>query len=255
MGDLWGKKIIQMFFATPQQRDDRLNMRAWFALFCSFLAAIALLSQWGFQHYSLNCADWARTLWLLGLYIFYFAIACTYVPLPTAWFVLFLASPTDGLIILPAGWRILAVAGLGAFGSAVSHLNEYHVIAYLLRLGKIGKLRQTKAYLWAHRHFQVWPFMIQVIFNIVPIPADPSRWLASMAGFPIPKFFLAQWLGRFIRYGILAVASVYLSLTLREIALIQVGLFAIAFGTFITHQFRQKRQKPVEAEMVKVTIK
>jgi membrane protein YqaA with SNARE-associated domain len=237
------RKISRLFFATPQRHDDRLNMRVWFAVFCLFLAAVAMTSNWGFARYCDNSAVWAKSVWLVCLYIFYFAIACTYIPLPTAWFVLFLASPSDGLTILPPGWRVAAVAVIGGLATAISHVNEYHVIAYLLRLGRIHQIRETRVYRWSERQFKVWPFTIQVVLNIAPVPADPSRWLASMAGYSVYKFFLAQWLGRTIRYGFLAVASIYFALTLKQIAMIQAALMLVTLVMFIMHQLYSKRQK------------
>lgn len=246
MEESWVKKTVRYLIATPQRMDDGLHMRRWFAFFCLFLAAVALASNWGLSCYSDSGTPWGRTIWLLCLYVFYFAIACTYVPLPTVWFVLFLASPVDGLTMLPTPARIFAVAAIGALATAVSHVNEYHTLAYLLRLGKVHKIRETRVYHWAEGQFKIWPFMLQVTLNIVPVPADPIRWLAILSGYPLIKYFLAQWLGRFIRYGIMAGMAVWLGLNLKQIAMIQGALFVVAIGSFIAHRLTMKNGKTVE---------
>ncbi|NLE30569.1 MAG: hypothetical protein GX629_12965 [Phycisphaerae bacterium] len=245
---------MRYLIATPQRTDDGLHMRRWFAFFCLFLAAVTIGSHWGFSCYSTGGGEWGRTIWLICLYVFYFAIACTYVPLPTVWFVLFLASPNDGLTMLPTGMRIFMVAGVGAFGSAVSHLNEYHTLAYLLRLGKAHKIRETRVYRWSEKQFQTWPFMLQVVLNIVPVPADPVRWLAILSGYPLGKYFLAQWLGRFVRYGIMAGMSVWLGLNLKQIAMIQGGLFVVAIGSFVAHRLMMRNGKSAEQSAGEIQI-
>jgi membrane protein YqaA with SNARE-associated domain len=243
MEESWLRKTVRYLIATPQRTDDGLHIRRWFIFFCLFLATTALLSHWGLSCYSDSGNQWCKMLWLLCLYVFYFAIACTYVPLPTVWFVLYLASPTDGLTMLPTAMRIFTVAGIGALATAISHLNEYHTLAYLLRLGKVHKIRETRVYRWAEGQFKTWPFMLQVALNIVPVPADPVRWLAIFSRYPLAKYFLAQWLGRFIRYGIMAGMAVCLGLNLKQIAMIQGALFVVAIGSFIIHRLTMKNGK------------
>jgi len=221
--------FFHFLVATPTVQRDRLNLRAWFVVFCVYLAAVALASHWGLTRYVETEAEWARTLWLLGLYVFYFSLACTFVPIPTTWFVLFLASPVGGL---PLGGleRVLVVGGLGALATGMAHLNEYHVIAFFFRLRWLHRVKETRLYAWAERLFLTAPFSIQFAFNIIPIPADPARWLAILYGYPLPKFFLAHALGRFVRYGLLAATASLLRLGVVEILVIQAALVVLAAG-------------------------
>ncbi len=249
MDESWGRKIVRLVFATPQRAHDGLNMRAWFVFFCFYMAGTAFLGQWGLAHYGEQNHVWAGPAGLLAIYLFYFSLACTYIPLPTPFFVLFLASPSGGLSGIDPIWRILIVAGLGALATAISHVNEYHVFTYLLRLGKVYKIRENRIYQWAEKQFKVWPFLLQVIFNIVPIPADPARWMAILSKYPIGRYFGAQWIGRFVRYGFLAATAEILKLNVKQIIGIQLGLFVITIGMFIVHQIRQRRPKVVEASV------
>ncbi len=236
------KNILRFLFATPQRKEDRLQIRAWFVFYVLYMIAVCFISNWGFLHSVNPDMPWARTVWFLGLFVFYFSLACSYIPLPTAWLVLLLASPAGGLTILPPFWRIMAVAGLGALATGISHVNEYHFLVYLLRLGKIHLIKETRIYRWAEKQFQFWPFGLQVLFNIFPVPADPSRWLAALSGYPLTKFFFAQALGRFVRYGVLAVVAESLKLTLVQVIIVSAALIVLSFAAVTVQRFRQKRE-------------
>jgi len=239
--------LLRLIFATPTVKRDRLNLRLWFAVFCFYLAAVVVLSLWAFQVYSRTHSHGHWLLWLLGLYVFYFSLACSFVPIPTSWFVLFLASPAGGIGLDPV-LRVVIVAATGAFATAVSHVNEYHLICYLLRLGKMHRVKETRIYLWAERIFEQFPFLLQFTFNVVPVPADPVRWLAIMYGYPLGKFFLAHWLGRFVRYGLMALAAEILKLTIIQIAVIQIVLLAIPVARIIGRRIQASRQPPEPVE-------
>jgi membrane protein YqaA with SNARE-associated domain len=236
------KNVVRILFATPQRKDDRLQMRAWFVFYLAYMIAVCFISNWGFLNSANLDRPWAKSVWFLGLFVFYFSLACSYIPLPTAWLVLLLASPSGGLTFLPPFWRVLAVAGLGALATGVSHTNEYHVLVYLLRLGKIHLIKETRIYRWAEKQFKTWPFGLQFLFNVLPVPADPSRWLAALSGYPLPKFFCAQALGRFVRYGALAFVAESLKLTLVQVIIISAALVVLSFAAVTIQKLRQKKE-------------
>ena len=245
MAKLSGNKLFKFIFATPQQTDDNLKLRHWFIVYCLYLIVLCIISSWGFAHYSSENASWAKAVWLIGLYMFYFSLACTFVPIPTSWFVLFLCSPAGGLAFIAPVYRILIVAGLGALSTGIAHLNEYHLGGYLLRLGKMRMIRQTRFYNFALRIFQSWPFMIQVALNVIPIPADPARWIAIISNYPLVKFFAAQWTGRFIRYALMGIAAELLELTITEIIILQAVLVIIPLVRLLYRWLKHKRTQPI----------
>ncbi len=234
------REVIQYLFATPQRKDDKLNMRLWFVLYVLYMVVVTVVTQYAFVRYSDTYQPSAKTIWYLGLYMLYLSLACTYIPLNTGILVLLLASPDGGLTAISPFWRVMAVAGLGALATAISHLNEYHLITYLLRLGRAYKIKQTRIYLWAERHFSRWPFVLLVIFNVLPLPADPIRWLAIISQYSLTKYFLAQWVGRFIRYAILATVAKSLKLTFVQIIIICTALFVISGLIALVQRFRQR---------------
>ncbi len=240
-----GNKILELFFKSSQPTEDNLKLRHWFVIYCLYLIALSLISSWGFSRYSAENVLWAKGVWLICLYMFYFSLACTFVPIPTSWFVLFLCSPAGGLGFVPAGWRVLIVAGLGAIATGIAHLNEYHLGGYLLRLGKMRMIRQTKLYDFALKIFKTWPFMIQIVFNVIPIPADPARWIAIISNYPLVRFFLAQSSGRFIRYALMGIAAELFELTIIQIIVLQAILVIIPLLRLLYRWIRHKRSQPV----------
>jgi surface polysaccharide O-acyltransferase-like enzyme len=79
-----------------------------------------------------------------------------------------------------------------------------------------------------------------VIFNVLPLPADPIRWLAIISQYSLTKYFLAQWVGRFIRYAILATVAKSLKLTFVQIIIICTALFVISGLIALVQRFRQR---------------
>jgi len=235
-------------FATPQARGDRLRMRHWFYFYVACLAGVCLVCLKAVGIYTLTGNTTAWAIWLLGLYFFYLSLACTFVPLPTSWFVLLLASPAGGLGI-DWPYRVLLVGGVGAAATALSHVNEYHLINYMLRLGSASVIRQSRAYKWAEGLFLYSPFLLQVAFNVLPIPADPGRWLATLHRYPLPKFIAAQWLGRFIRYTVMGIVAETFALTVWQIAAIQAALL-VAAAVKIAWNVRRRHCKISETTTV-----
>ncbi len=246
MAGLSINKLLKILFSSPQNKDDGLNIRKWFLIYCLYLAVLCIVSSISFRHYSLDPAQQtARLFWLIGLYMFYFSLASTFVPLPTSWFVLFLCSPAGGLTFLTPISRIIIIASVGALATAISHINEYHLSSYFLRLGKINAVRKTKLYNWSLKIFRTSPFLLQVVFNVIPIPADPARWIAIISKYPFRKFFLAHWSGRFIRYGLMGIAAELLKLTIAQIFILQALLILIPLLKLTYQLIRRKLSQPV----------
>ena len=139
---------------------------------------------------------------LLGFGI-YMSLCCTFLPMPTSWIVAAVATRDaavgDGVL-----GTVAMVAIVGAAASTIANLNDYHLFTWILRHGKIAKLRNTRTYRKAALWFSRSPFWILVIFNLIPIPIDIIRMLAITYRYPRLPFALANFLGRLIRYTILA---------------------------------------------------
>jgi membrane protein YqaA with SNARE-associated domain len=170
-------------------------------------------------------------VWLLAGYAFYLSICCTFLPAPTTWIVMLVASD---MMAAQAGLdghgvvRLIAVATVGAVATGLANLNEYHVFVYLLRKHRVAKVRDTRLYERASAWFRTNPFWILSLFSFLPIPVDVIRWLAITARYSRARFFWASFAGRWFRYAIWAAAASGLHLGARQIMGIQVVLVVLA---------------------------
>lgn len=133
----------------------------------------------------------------------YLSICTTFLPLPTAP-VVSLAAMRDAGVGDGMWSMIIIVSAVAAAGSTLANLNDYHVFTWMLRNRRISRIRQTRVCQWAQRWFQRGPFAILFLFNIVQIPVDVSRMVCAVHGYPRRLFALSNFMGRFIRYSVVA---------------------------------------------------
>lgn len=200
--------------------------RVWFAVFLAWMIGWAALAVLAFER-SQQGDVLALRAWLLALMCFYLSLCNSFLPLPTAWIVLVAASPDYALV--QTGWlRVGLVAGLSTLATVVANLNEYHLLAYLLRFGLGRRIRRTRVYGWAIGWFDRAPFQVLTLIAFIPIPIDAVRWLAILRGYPRVRFALAYAAGRGPRYLLFAGCSVLLALSAWQILLIQLAMVAAA---------------------------
>ena len=211
----------------------------------ALLAAVAL---WAFGHYDTGDLE-ARSVWLVSIGLFYLSLCCLFVPLPTAWIVMLLASNQMGLIE-PVGLRVVVVAGLCSVASGVANLNEYYLITFLLRYRRLGQVRDTRLYRWAARWFSTSPFLVVALFGFLPLPVDVVRWLAILYRYSRFDYFAAYVVGRFPRYLIWALSAVWLDLNWWQILVFQAVLvFAAGFWVIRSAWRRHRMSRTVTAEL------
>jgi len=145
-----------------------------------------------------NAGPWIK----LVVLCIYMSLACTFIPLNTSWLISAgaMAPSITGEIFTTT----LAIAITGAASSTIANLNDYHIFTLMLRSKKIAKIRSTKTYSAAERWFARSPFGILAFFNLIPFPVDVSRLLAASHRYPRHYFAAANFLGRFVRYSIIA---------------------------------------------------
>ncbi len=192
---------------------DGISVSGWFSFYGGFvglaLACVAVMvsadgvsfQTWLEQFLpTLTAAAPAIKLLCLGLYL---TFCCTFLPLPTGWIIA--AVATREVAVGGGLWTtVMFVAMAGAIGSTIANLNDYHIMTWMLRNDRIGQVRQTQTYKAAIRWFRKSPFMLVMVFNIIPIPVDVVRPLAATHRYPRMPFAAANFLGRGIRYGLIA---------------------------------------------------
>jgi membrane protein YqaA with SNARE-associated domain len=203
----------------PAEAGDTVCVRGWFAAYGLLVAAAAaplavLVARepWSWQDWT---GDWDHlqqtfrqtgpAVKLLGLGL-YLSLCCTFLPLPTGWIVA--AVATRSAAVGPGLWTTaLLVAGVGGAASTVGNLNDYHLFTWMLRSRRIATIRRTRAVRAAARWFARAPFLILLVFNVIPIPVDVIRMLATTYRYPRVPFAAANFLGRFVRYGVIAAVT------------------------------------------------
>jgi len=236
--------------STAPDAGDRCNLRAWFAVYLLWLGGWTAAAIGGLAAVEHGGSPVGWGVWMLALYTFYLSLCCTFVPLPTTWFILLVASDLFAARVGLAGdWiiRLLLVATLGAVATAMANLNEYHVFTYLLRFRRVARLRDTRTYRSAARWFGTSPFWVIVLFAFLPIPVDVVRWLAITCRYARVRYFAGYFCGRWVRYAILALSAVWFKLTPWQIVWIQAALAALVLGRIVFKFARKKRSGPPHA--------
>ena len=237
---------------------DGLHLRRWFLFYLGFMAGLTLLI-WDVIYRTQVDNQVEQISWLLALYLFYMSLCCTFIPLPTAWLVLLMASPMVGLItcdnpVLQGFLTIVMVAGVGALGTAIANLNEYHIFTYLLRCGHVSQVRQTRMYLFASKWFTVSPFSLLTLMSFLPVPVDVVRWIAISHRYSRIRYSLASFGGRFVRYSLFSATAIFLEIGKWQILAIQAALVAIVLLRYgvkyltrprVSNLMESKLEKPV----------
>ncbi|MFW6062330.1 MAG: hypothetical protein ACOC93_05930 [Planctomycetota bacterium] len=217
------------------RRSDNIAVRRWLGLYAlvMLLAAVclwALLPQdgWSISDPMEKLAGTVFSLGpavkLLGLGI-YLALCGTFLPMPTGWVIA--AVATRETAVFPDIWvTVLAVGAVGAIASTVANLNDYHLITLVLRSKRVGKLRHTRTYKAAEKWFHRSPMFILTLFNLLPVPVDAVRILAASARYPRLPFVVSNFIGRFLRYGLIAWITFQFNLGWYAVA----GLLAFALS-------------------------
>jgi len=226
-----------------------LILRQWFPVFAVWMAGLTVAALWA-VHADGEESRLRLAVWLTSLYAFYLSLCCVFFPAPTTWIVLLVASD---FIAQQLGVqdhrlaRIVVVATVGSFATGMANLNEYHLITFLLQYRGIARVRETKLYRTAADWFEVNPFLVLVAISLIPIPIDIVRWLAITDRYPRGKYFLAYFIGRWVRYAIWAVTAMALALKTWHIMAIQAALVLAALARVIPSIVRHVRSGPTPA--------
>ena len=176
-------------------RHEALRLRAWFLPFAALLAVLATV--W-------FVAGKGSTTAGLTLFFAYLSLACTFLPLPTSWIVIWAAAPTEGGGL---GVPPLVVATIGAVGTAIGNMHDYYLLTFLYRFQRVRRIRATAAY----RRLAAWynrsPFGTLAAGSFLPIPVDLIRLLAISEGYNRLKFALGSLVGRWPRYLVFAILA------------------------------------------------
>jgi len=187
-----------------------LRLNHWWRAFLLALAAYAV----AFAAALLVKPDLAG-VFLLGAYCI---PANSVLPIPHEPAVLYFARFYD-----PA-WIALA----GTIGSLIACYADYAMVGAAMRMRALSSTRRSPLFQWATRWMSRYPFAITVLFSLTPLPISIVRILAPAVGFPVRRYMLAQIVGRFPRFYLLA----WIGHTVPIPSWILVGMFVALLVSF-----------------------
>mgnify|MGYP001269030688 CR=1 FL=1 len=230
---------------------DRINLRYWFFGFVLFLGVLTGIARMGLADTARGVEEVSGYLWPWALYLFYMSLCCTFFPAPTTWLVLLMASPI--IRVFPQSFQagpfhaletVIIVAAIGALGTTLANLNEYHIFTFLLRFGKTKKFQNTRFYQKACRWFSLSPFTLMTLMSFLPIPVDVVRWLAISNQYRRDHYAYASFAGRFLRYSFIAAAATTLQIGGMGIIAVQGALIGLVLLRYIPKLLAARRAEP-----------
>jgi len=168
---------------------------------------------------------------MIGFFLYTATLNSGLIPFPTMTAVIFLGKSYSPLL----------VAVVGTAGSAVSSIIVYYLMTKFSQKENLKKIENSQII----KSLKTWtnksPFLSLVVFNAIPLPVEPSRFIAVFNRYSITKYVVAISLGRFVRYFLLAALGGTFqipngALIVLTIALIVVPLLAKKSKKFFQHR-------------------
>lgn len=163
-----------------------LRLNHWWRAFLLALAAYAVVGA-----IVLALVPDLAGVFLLGAYCI---PANSVVPVPHEPAMLYFAKFYDPF------WCALA----GTIGSLIACFADYAMVGAAMRHRALASTRNSRLFQWSTRWMSRFPFAITVLFSFMPLPISIVRILAPAVNYSVRRYMLAQIVGRFPRFYILA---------------------------------------------------
>ncbi|HEX5060427.1 MAG TPA: VTT domain-containing protein [Kofleriaceae bacterium] len=166
-----------------------LRLNNWWRAFVLALAAYAVLGM-----VVLALVPHLAGVFLLGAYCI---PANSVIPIPHEPAILYFAKFYDPF------WCALA----GTIGSLIACFADYAMVGAALRHRALAKTRNSALFQWSTKWMKRYPFAITVLFSFTPLPISIVRILAPAVEYNVRRYMLAQIVGRFPRFYLLALVG------------------------------------------------
>jgi membrane protein YqaA with SNARE-associated domain len=221
------RHMTQRFDGVPLVEQRQISGKRWLCTFLGFLFLNIVFLY--FARIVPLPVFWQRQVMLL----MYMSMAFAFCPLPTIWILLWAAREIDPF----------SVALVGALGTCVANLNDYHILNYLFKLEKIKRATGTRTYQGAVRWFNKAPFLTLSVASFLPIPIDVIRILSVSAAYPRGLYVLATFAGRFPRYLLITILGHEIKLSNTGILIVLLVTAALGAVKGLS-KFREKNYVP-----------
>jgi membrane protein YqaA with SNARE-associated domain len=254
--------IDGVLLVHPDSVGKNISLIRWFVPMAIGLAMLFVLMRTDL--FGLGAGPLGFRVRLVMFLMLYLSLACTFIPLPTTPVICWAATATlafgegrwgnlPGRILkaIMGIWidktpladeamaRVLLIAALGALATTVANLNEYHILTAILRHRKVAAVRNTRLYRAAIRWFNWAPWATICAFSMLPLPVDAVRLLSITFRYPRWRFVTAGYVGRFVRYFLLAFVVAKLDSQPAEQWFVVLGITALVVGLGLTVGLRQ----------------
>ena len=166
-----------------------LRLNNWWRAFVLALAAYAVVGT-----IVLVAVPHLAGVFLLGAYCI---PANSVIPIPHEPAILYFAKFYDPF------WCALA----GTIGSLIACFADYAMVGAALRHRALAKTRNSSLFQWSTKWMKRYPFAITVLFSFTPLPISIVRILAPAVEYNVRRYMLAQIIGRFPRFYLLALVG------------------------------------------------
>ena len=130
----------------------------------------------------------------------------------------------------------------GTIGSLIACYSDYAMVGAAMKHRALKSTRESKLFQWSTRWMRRFPFAITVLFSFLPLPISIVRILAPAVEYSVRRYMLAQIVGRFPRFYILA----YIGHTF---AIPTWAIFALGMGLVFTFFLSARSvEEPTEDE-------
>jgi membrane protein YqaA with SNARE-associated domain len=109
-----------------------------------------------------------------------------------------------GVLYVAQFYDPLEIAIAATVGSIVVSFADYAMVEYAMKRPRMSAAASHGLFGWAVKSMKRWPFAIIVLFSFLPLPIAVVRVLAPASGYPLPRYILAQIVGRMPRFYALA---------------------------------------------------
>ena len=164
----------------------RLRLNHWWRAFVLALVAYALIGA-----VVVAFVPDLAGVFLLGAYCI---PANSVIPVPHEPAILYFAQFYDPF------WCALA----GTVGSLIACYADYALVGAAMRSRALARTRSSRLFQWSTKWMRRYPFAITVLFSFLPLPISIVRILAPAVDYNVRRYMIAQIVGRFPRFYLLA---------------------------------------------------
>lgn len=169
----------------------------------------------------------------LARFFAYMSLACNTIPLPATPVVLYMGREYP--------W--VAVALVGGVATSLANLVDYEIFTSVFKTKLLRRIKDSEHSQASIRAFQKVAFLALVGANVVVFSWDLVRLVAIAAGYPRLKYAAATFVGRTVRYAILAAVGEFFEPPLWAIGVVAVVVALPALVSWLRSRFRRRRSR------------